>query len=83
MQAEEVVTHRHEQHLGSDVFFAAREKATERVILFDHGEDALRLDRSVHPQQYSFWRDNFLVGLCALLQESFGYVNRPVRVGIL
>ena len=83
VQAENIVTHRHEQHLRPNILFAAREEAAERIVLFDHGENALRLNRAVHPQQLSFWRDDFLVGLGALLQECFGYVDRPVRIRIL
>ena len=83
VQAEDIIAHRHEQHLRSNVLFAAREEAAERIVLLDHGENALCLNRAVHPQQLSFWRDDFLAGSGALLQERFGYVDRSVRIRML
>ncbi len=64
--ASTVVNRRHQQHFGFNLFVSAQQKLPETVILLDDTEGALCLYRTVHTQQYPFFRSNIFKRLFTL-----------------
>ncbi len=62
MESVDVVTHAHQQEIGSDTFLSPHQESSESAIFFYHAKGAFNRNEPIHSKENSFGRCCFSKG---------------------